>query len=77
MRVEQSGAKQRQGPLGSWRRRRPETSTMTLLSATTLVLGACDSARENIGFEIGDDYVLGVWSGDQGVEYVRMYKLVK
>ena len=27
--------------------------------------------------QIGDDYVLGVWSGDQGVEYVRMYKLVK
>lgn len=27
--------------------------------------------------EIGDDYVLGVWRGEQGVEYVRMYGLEK
>ena len=33
--------------------------------------------RENIRMEIGDDYVLGVWSGEQGVEYVRMYGLLK
>jgi len=25
----------------------------------------------------GDDYVLGVWRGEQGVEYVRMYALEK
>ena len=33
--------------------------------------------RENTGMEIGEDYVLGVWSGEQGVEYVRMYGLEK
>ena len=27
--------------------------------------------------EIGNDYVLGVWRGEQGVEYVRMYGLEK
>ena len=31
----------------------------------------------NGGLEIGDDYVLGVWRGEQGVEYVRMYALEK
>ena len=31
----------------------------------------------NGGLEIGDDYVLGVWRGGQGVEYVRMYALEK
>ena len=31
----------------------------------------------NGGLEIGDDYVLGVWRGEQGVEYVRMYALDK
>ena len=29
------------------------------------------------GLEIGDDYVLGVWRDEQGVEYVRMYSLEK
>ena len=29
------------------------------------------------GLEIGDDYVLGVWRDEQGVEYVRMYALEK
>ena len=29
------------------------------------------------GFEIGDDYVLGVWRDDVGVEYVRLYALEK
>ena len=29
------------------------------------------------GLEIGDDYVLGVWSDAQGVEYVRLYSLDK
>ncbi len=33
--------------------------------------------RDNTGLEIGEDYVLGVWSGEQGVEYVRMYGLEK
>ena len=33
--------------------------------------------RDNTGLEIGDDYILGVWSGEQGVEYVRMYGLEK
>ncbi len=32
---------------------------------------------EDTGLKIGEDYVLGVWSGEQGVEYVRMYGLVK
>ena len=31
----------------------------------------------NGGLEIGDDYVLGVWRDEQGVEYVRMYALEK
>ena len=29
------------------------------------------------GLEIGEDYVLGVWRGEHGVEYVRMYGLEK
>lgn len=29
------------------------------------------------GFDIGDDYILGVWQDELGVEYVRMYGLVK
>ncbi len=29
------------------------------------------------GLEIGDDYLLGVWSDAQGVEYVRLYSLDK
>ena len=29
------------------------------------------------GIEIGDDYVLGVWVGELGVEYVRLYGLSK
>ena len=29
------------------------------------------------GLEIGEDYVLGVRRGEQGVEYVRMYALEK
>lgn len=29
------------------------------------------------GLEIGDDYVLGVWRGEQDVEQVRMYRLQK
>ena len=37
--------------------------------------------QENVGlpvsFEIGDDYILGVWRDDIGVEYVRMYGLMK
>lgn len=27
------------------------------------------------GLEIGDDYLLGVWNDDRGVEYVRLYSL--
>lgn len=30
-----------------------------------------------VGLEIGDDYVLGVWHGEQDVEQVRMYRLRK
>lgn len=37
--------------------------------------------QENLGFpvrfEIGDDYILGVWRDELGVEYVRMYGLAK
>ncbi|MDE2678943.1 MAG: hypothetical protein OXI76_13670 [Gemmatimonadota bacterium] len=37
--------------------------------------------QENVGlpvsFEIGDDYILGVWRDEIGVEYVRMYRLMK
>ena len=37
--------------------------------------------QENLGlpvrFEIGDDYILGVWRDELEVEYVRMYGLVK
>ncbi len=29
------------------------------------------------GFEVGDDYVLGVWRDELGVEYVRVYGLTK
>lgn len=29
------------------------------------------------GLEIGDDYLLGVWSDAQGIEYVRLYSLDK
>ena len=32
---------------------------------------------EGGGLEIGDDYLLGVWTDEQGVEYVRMYGLEK
>lgn len=35
------------------------------------------SLRQDIGPWIGDDYILGVWSGEQGVEYVRVYALEK
>ena len=28
-----------------------------------------------VGFEIGEDYVLGLWRDELGVEYVRMYGL--
>ena len=30
-----------------------------------------------VGFEIGDDYILGVWRDATDVEYVRMYGLEK
>ncbi|MDE2796852.1 MAG: hypothetical protein OXL34_18700 [Gemmatimonadota bacterium] len=30
-----------------------------------------------VGLEIGEDYVLGVWHGEQDVEQVRMYRLRK
>ena len=33
--------------------------------------------RPRIGFEIGDDYVLGVWFDELGVQYVRLYGLEK
>lgn len=29
------------------------------------------------GFEIGDDYIPGVWIDDLGVQYVRQYALMK
>ena len=35
------------------------------------------SLRQDVGPWIGDDYILGVWTGEQGVEYVRMYALEK
>ncbi len=36
-----------------------------------------DGLSASGGLEIGDDYVLGVWRDEQGVEYVRMYALEK
>ena len=33
--------------------------------------------RPRIGFEIGDDYILGVWFDELGVQYVRLYGLEK
>ena len=51
----------------------PNWRSMTGLGLSLRAVGE----RENIRMEIGDDYVLGVWSGEQGVEYVRMYGLEK
>lgn len=48
----------------------------TWLGAVALPSGR-GGLRANGGLEIGDDYVLGVWRDEQGVEYVRMYALEK
>ncbi|MDE2975709.1 MAG: hypothetical protein OXU64_13470 [Gemmatimonadota bacterium] len=48
----------------------------TWLGAVALPSGRAGLSA-NGGLEIGDDYVLGVWRGEQGVEYVRMYALEK
>ncbi len=48
----------------------------TWLGAVALPSGR-DGLVANGGLEIGDDYVLGVWRDEQGVEYVRMYALEK
>ncbi len=36
-----------------------------------------DFSREPLSFDIGDDWILGVWTDAMGVEYVRLYRLEK
>lgn len=43
---------------------------------TTLLLG-CATDGPDVPTHIGSDFVLGVWRDEDGVQQIRMYRLVK
>ena len=53
--------------------------TVAVPSGLALEMGAGPrlGVGPKVGFEIGEDYVLGVWRDELGVEYVRLYGLRK
>lgn len=52
-----------------------EAAVWTVFDSEGRVRGLVETPAGVRIFEIGDDYLLGVWNDDRGVEYVRLYSL--
>jgi hypothetical protein len=60
-----------------YKRPADRVSSWTVFNAEAEMLGTLSLPDRFALSEVGDDYVLGVWRDELGIEHVRMYELVK
>jgi hypothetical protein len=63
--------------VAEYRRRREDQSTWDVFAATGEYLGIVQTPQGGRIFQIGEDFVLGLWRDDLEVEQVRLYAIEK